>query len=86
MAEMKNSRSTDELGEQFLEIKDALLECLPTTWEEIDHSDDPIYDKGTDDVYHTEFVDEENSAVPSITLQITPDGNKKIFFIRIGKR
>ncbi len=86
MAEMKNSRSTDDLGELFLEIKDALLECLPNSWEEIDHSDDPIYDKGTDDIYHTEFVDEENSAVPSITLQITPDGNKKIFFIRIGKR
>ncbi len=86
VAEFGTSKFIDDLEDKYYDLQDELDSGLSQDWEMIDHAQDDIYADAEDDIYHVEYVNQEQKTAPSITVMIVPDGKRYTLFMRIGSK
>lgn len=86
IAEFGTKKYYEDLQDLYYEIKDEIEASLPASYEGTDMAYETVYENSDDEVFHTEYYNIENLAMPSIVIRITPDGKGNTLFLRIGKR
>lgn len=86
IAEFGTAENPGDLEELFNDIRASLEDELNNNWDAQDRSQDNLYDNVNFDVYHNEWVNDEENKPYSITLMIAPDGKKFTLFLRLGNR